>query len=53
MGGSCSNQGVKKMTNNPDWTIGQKVNIDPGCGLAGTAQNSLQPYIPQNGEYFV
>ncbi len=51
MGGSCSIQGVKQMTNNPDWKIGQQVNINPGCGYAGTAQNSLQKYIPNNGEY--
>jgi hypothetical protein len=48
---SCSNKGAKHAQNNPDDKIGQVIAIDPGCGLAGTAQNSLGSYIPNNGEY--
>jgi hypothetical protein len=51
MGCSPSRANPEKAQNNPNDAINQVITINPGCGLAGTAENSLGKYIPDNGEY--
>ena len=51
MGGNCSKQNPIQGVNDPNIKIGETRVIQQACGYAGTEGNSLNRYIPKNGEY--